>query len=110
MPQTTHHAVIETALGWIGLAWSGTGLVRVQLPAKDGEETRTKLLARLDGSFRGEPETALVEAIRRYASGEAVDFSGVAVDLAGVDAFRRSVYAALRKVGHGETVTYGELG
>ena len=110
MQHTVHHALVETALGWIGLAWSGAGLVRLQLPARDREETRAKLLTRLEGAFHGEPDTGLVERIRCYATGEAVDFSDVAVDLSGVDAFRRSVYSALRQVGHGETVTYGELG
>lgn len=109
MPQTVHHALVDTALGWFGLAWSGKGLVRLQLPAKDREETRARLLRRLEGALSGEPPAELADAIRRYAGGEAVDFGGVAVDLAGVDAFRRSIYDVLRRVGHGETLTYGEL-
>ena len=43
MPQTTHYALLETDLGWFGLAWSGTGLVRMQLPAAGREQTEAKL-------------------------------------------------------------------
>jgi methylated-DNA-[protein]-cysteine S-methyltransferase len=47
--------------------------------------------------------------VQDYLAGARADFSAVAVDLAGVDEFRRTVYAALRGVGFGRTVTYGEL-
>jgi methylated-DNA-[protein]-cysteine S-methyltransferase len=38
-----------------------------------------------------------------------VDFSAVPVDLTGVDAFRLAIYDAARRLGFGETTTYGEL-
>ncbi|TIM33617.1 MAG: MGMT family protein, partial [Mesorhizobium sp.] len=36
-------------------------------------------------------------------------FSGVPVDLTGVDDFRLAIYDAARKLAFGETTTYGEL-
>jgi methylated-DNA-[protein]-cysteine S-methyltransferase len=51
----------------------------------------------------------IIEALRRYAAGEPVDFSGVPVDLAGVDPFRLAIYDAARKLGFGDTATYGGL-
>jgi methylated-DNA-[protein]-cysteine S-methyltransferase len=57
-----------------------------------------------------QPIAQLIADIRRAATGRAVDFSSVAVDLTPVtDPFYRKVYDALRKVGWGETATYGEL-
>jgi methylated-DNA-[protein]-cysteine S-methyltransferase len=51
----------------------------------------------------------LIGDIQRHLAGRPIDFSGVEVDLEGIDEFRRKLYAALRSVGAGRTVTYGEL-
>ncbi|TIX30475.1 MAG: methylated-DNA--[protein]-cysteine S-methyltransferase, partial [Mesorhizobium sp.] len=48
-------------------------------------------------------------SIQAYAAGADVDFSDVPVDLDGVDDFRLAIYDAARKLGFGETTTYGEL-
>ena len=45
----------------------------------------------------------------RYFAGERIDFDAIGLDLSSVEPFRRAIYDALRKVGFGETVTYGEL-
>jgi methylated-DNA-[protein]-cysteine S-methyltransferase len=42
-------------------------------------------------------------------AGERIDFSAVALDLAGVAPFYAEIYDAARRVGWGETATYGEL-
>jgi methylated-DNA-[protein]-cysteine S-methyltransferase len=52
---------------------------------------------------------SLIEDIQRYLAGERIDFSAVAVDLAGIDPFRRRLYEAMRTIGFGRTTTYGEL-
>jgi methylated-DNA-[protein]-cysteine S-methyltransferase len=48
-------------------------------------------------------------AVERYAAGKRIDFSMLALDLQGVGDFHRQIYEAARRVGWGETVTYGEL-
>lgn len=112
--------LFETELGWIGIAWSGRGLTRLQLPEHDRAATQRRLLATLPGANDGRPVecaaeelpsqvTEAVAAIRRYAAGETVDFSGVAVDLGTADAFRLAIYDAARRLGFGEVTTYGEL-
>jgi methylated-DNA-[protein]-cysteine S-methyltransferase len=113
------HFVFPTAIGFIGMAWSRDGLVSLQLPGPDREGTRRRLLKGLGergGAFPVIEESELsscvaqwVERIRAYASGEHADFSDMPVDLSGVDAFRRDIYTAARKLGYGETTTYGEL-
>lgn len=109
------HAVFETALGYMALAWSGIGLTRVCLPEKTADAAERRLL-RLAGESEvtgkpGAPQwiATLIADIRRYAAGEDVDFTAVPVDLSGIDAFRLDIYAAARRLGYGETATYGSL-
>lgn len=110
--------LFETQIGWIGLAWSDAGLARLQLPERDRAATLRRLLATMPrhGSQAAQPVeelpqeiAAVVAAITRYAAGEAVDLSAIAVDLAGVDDFRLAIYKAARRLGFGEVTTYGEL-
>lgn len=110
------HAVFETALGFMALAWSDAGLTRLCLPEKTHAAAERRLL-RLAGASnaatgdRTPPSwiATLILDIRRYAEGADVDFSDVPVDLTGVDDFRRDIYAAARNLHHGETTTYGGL-
>ena len=48
--------------------------------------------------------------MRRYLDGESVDFSNVRVDLPNASDFHKKLYAQLRKIGWGKTITYGALG
>jgi methylated-DNA-[protein]-cysteine S-methyltransferase len=47
--------------------------------------------------------------VQRHLAGAPQDLSGAAVDLAGLPPFATRVYRALRRVGPGQTVSYGEL-
>lgn len=51
----------------------------------------------------------LVERIRAFLAGDAVELSDVPLDLASSSPFQQSVTEALRAVPRGEVVTYGEL-
>lgn len=109
---STGHRVFETALGFVGIAWSDAGLTRLCLFQSDPAAVERRLeklgAAANDGAVPDWIE-ALVRDIRAYAGGEDVDFSGVPVDLSGVDDFQLAIYAAARKLAFGETTTYGEL-
>lgn len=109
------HAVFETELGYMALAWNEVGLTRLCLPEKSHLAAERRLL-RLAGELvmPGPPAApdwviALIGDIRRYAAGADVDFSSVPVDLAGIEQFRLDIYAAARRLGYGETTTYGGL-
>lgn len=111
----TGYLVFETALGFVGIAWSEAGLTRLCLFQRDPASVERRL-ERLGATGAGNAEnnapgwvTALVRDIRAYADGQEIDFSAVPVDLAGVDDFRLAIYEAARKLGFGETTTYGEL-
>jgi methylated-DNA-[protein]-cysteine S-methyltransferase len=106
------YALFETAIGWIGILWSDLGLTGLQLPERDRAATVRRLRAKRADAVETDPPKAIVpviEALKRYAGGEAIDFSDVPVDLRGVDTFCRAIYEAARKLGYGETSTYGQL-
>lgn len=109
------YAVFTTQIGWCGIAWSGRGLVRVQLPAESEEATRALLLAKITlpdegGSTR--PPAAVKAAIGRivrHLAGEAADLARIDLDLEGMPPFHRKVYEAARRITSGAIRTYGEL-
>ncbi|MEO5755819.1 MAG: methylated-DNA--[protein]-cysteine S-methyltransferase [Mesorhizobium sp.] len=111
---TAGHAVLETVIGFMGIAWSEKGLIRLCLPERSRDAVERRLLrhAGVDASNAGQQPAWVVElitSIKAYAAGEDIDFTGVPVDLAGVDDFRLAIYDAARKLAFGETTTYGEL-
>lgn len=105
-------ALFDTAIGSCAIAWGGRGILGVQLP--EGDETRTR--ARMRRRFPTTRETSPPADVRRaidgivaLLSGEAVDFSAVALDMERVPAFHRRVYEVARTIGCGATLTYGEI-
>jgi methylated-DNA-[protein]-cysteine S-methyltransferase len=106
------YCLFETAIGWCGLAWNGRGITHVQLPDGDRDGTERHLRRRVPGDAPAEPTTEIVqavEALQRYFAGEAVDLSSLPVDFGDRGCADQAIYAALRAVRWGETVTYGEL-
>jgi len=113
LSRTAHHYLIfETAGGFCGIAWSGLGITRFQLPVRSAEATERNLLRRLPGAEPGTPTPQVLEAVaavKRYFAGEKIDFSGFQLDLEEQDGFFKQTYAAARRVGWGQTTTYGTL-
>lgn len=82
------------------------------MPDSDEATTRRLLLRRLPEATEGEPPPAVaaaIAAVKRYFAGEAIDFSGVPLDISGQEPFFAAVYEAARRVKWGETTTYGAL-
>ena len=112
MNQTQHYLIFETASGFCGIAWSGAGITRLQLPARSAEATERSLRRRLPDAEPGVPTPhvlAAVASVKRHFEGEKIDFSDLPLDLDGQDEFFKQIYAAARRVGWGETTTYGSL-
>jgi methylated-DNA-[protein]-cysteine S-methyltransferase len=104
--------VFETARGFCGIAWSGVGIARLQLPAASAQATGRELLRRLpDAAPATSPPRApaTVDAVKRYFEGEPVDFSAVPLDLEGCSELHQLIYAAVRRIGWGHTTTYGTV-
>jgi methylated-DNA-[protein]-cysteine S-methyltransferase len=107
-----HYLVFETASGVCGIAWNDVGITRFRLPAKTADETERSLLRRLPDAARGTPTPPVAHAVaaaKRYFAGEKVEFSDIPVDLGEQDAFFSRVYDAVRRIGWGETTTYGAV-
>jgi len=108
----THYVTFDTALGFAGLTWNDSGVTRFQLPSATAEATTRNLLRRApDAAPAAAPPhiAQIVDAAKRYFAGEKIDFSDVTLDLAGQDDLFRTIYAAARRIGYGETTTYGGL-
>ena len=107
-----HYLVFETAAGFCAIAWGAAGITRLQLPTTTSAEADRTLVRRLP---KAQPETPtpevkeVVSAVQRYFAGERIDFSHVSLDLVEEDPFFAQVYAAARRVGWGQTTTYGTL-
>lgn len=103
--------VCQTALGWVGIAWSAGGLVALSLP----QPTETEALSRLPFSSDPGPVPppgldidVLVGRLRRYFEGEAIVFDEPLDPIIGT-VFQRRVWASTRDIPRGQTRTYGEL-
>ena len=106
------YVVFETVRGFCGLAWNEVGISRFQLPATTAAATERNILRRVPDAQLGTPTpdiSALITAVQRYFTGEAIDFSQVPLDLRGQEAFFAQIYGALRNIGWGKTTTYGAL-
>lgn len=107
-------ALIDTALGRCGLAWDERALRAVTLPGADEAGTRAALHRHCPGALEQAPPwppfvARAAAAIQALLRGEAADLSDVPIDLARVNVFERKVYEATRRLGPGQTCTYGEL-
>jgi methylated-DNA-[protein]-cysteine S-methyltransferase len=105
----THYHLFETALGFAGIAWSDEGIARFRLPNPDREAARKAIAMKGEESDPPPAVAEIVSQAQRYFAGERIDFSGIELNLGGVDPTRRLIYSALRQVSFGKTVTYGEL-
>lgn len=107
-----HFWVFETAGGFCGVAWNTRGVTRFQLPARSAAATERALLRRVPDAIRTAPADHIAQIIAdatRYFAGESVDFSDVAVDLGEQEEFFRQTYDAVRRIGWGQTATYGSV-
>ena len=104
--------VFETAIGTCGLAWGANGIVGCQLPEDSASATRTRLQQRFPQAREAAPPPEVQGAcagIVALLRGEAVSFEDVKLDMNGVPALHRRVYAITRAIPPGATRTYGEI-
>jgi methylated-DNA-[protein]-cysteine S-methyltransferase len=112
MREPQRYDVFETARGFVAIAWSANGITSLRLPVGSPTAAEHALVKRVAGAVRAKPSAevaTVIDAAKRYFAGERVDFSGVAVDLGEQDPFFARVYALIRKLGWGETTTYGAI-
>jgi methylated-DNA-[protein]-cysteine S-methyltransferase len=105
-------ALFDTAIGRCAIAWSGRGILAVQLPEANERSTRARLTRRLPRLRETPPPSAVkraIEAIVALLRGEPRDLSAVMLDMDGVPPFHRRVYEIARTIPPGATLSYGQI-
>lgn len=108
----TGFAIFETAIGPCGIAWSGEGVVALQLPLGGASAIRERFRRRHPGAVETTPPDEVREAIAAVTaqlSGSRRDLSTIRLDLAGVSPFNRRVYDEIRSIPAGSSSTYGAI-
>src|SRR5260370_860573 len=102
--------LFDGAIGGCGIAWSGRGILAVQLPEADERHTRARLVRRFPQAREAPPPPAVARALEGIAAllrGERVDLSAVALDLDRVPPVHRRLYEVARTIAPGATLSYG---
>jgi methylated-DNA-[protein]-cysteine S-methyltransferase len=105
-------AIFDTAIGPCAIVWSERGLLGVQIPEASEAATRARMVKRFPAAREVAPPADIqqvIEGTRALLKGERRDLADVAIDDEGVPEFNRRVYAIVRKVPPGKTITYGEI-
>jgi O-6-methylguanine DNA methyltransferase len=109
---TRSFAVFDTAIGRCGIAWSGQGIVGVQLPQARESATRARMLRRFPDAQEAQPPPDVqraIEGIVMLLGGQASDLSAAVLDMARVPPFHRRVYEVARTIAPGATLSYGDI-
>jgi len=93
---------IESPVGRLTMTSSGGVLDGLSMAGQRHAPVLDPALVRDDAPF-----AELIALLERYFAGRPVEFD-VPVHLGGTD-FQRRVWTALRRIPHGETISYGEL-
>jgi methylated-DNA-[protein]-cysteine S-methyltransferase len=111
MSTAVEFALFDTPIGRCGVAWDGDGICGVQLPESDPADTRRRLEDRFDAT-EGTPPAPIRAAIERMVAslrGEADDLADIPLDLGALPRFQQQVFAVVRTIPAGETMSYGEV-
>jgi methylated-DNA-[protein]-cysteine S-methyltransferase len=106
------YTIFDTTVGRCAIAWGQAGILGVQLPEAREIETRRRLLRQHPEvrELRPPPTVEIaIDGIVALLRGQGADFSDVTLDTQGVTPFNGRVYALVRGIPRGETMTYGEV-
>lgn len=112
MPDATHLALFDTAIGPCGIAWSEAGVRGLHLPGANPERTLASLRQRHPQALQAAPTPAIqaaMNAIVALLRGAPADLSAITLDMEGVPDFHRRVYELARTIPPGRTLSYGEV-
>ncbi len=103
-------ATFRSSLGWFALAVSCEQVVALTF----GRRSRSAALAAIGARTNLQDSTDsitshLIERLQRFADGEPDDFLDVELSEVGLTPFGRRVVHHCRRIGFGDTLTYGQL-
>jgi methylated-DNA-[protein]-cysteine S-methyltransferase len=103
-----NYTCIKSSFGWVGIASSVYGLIRVVFGKSSKSEAEAYLLNWIKATESDSGLSEAIELLTQYFNGERVDFA-LNLDLrAGTD-FQQAVWEATRKIPYGEVRSYGFL-
>ncbi|MCF8476294.1 MAG: methylated-DNA--[protein]-cysteine S-methyltransferase [Pseudolabrys sp.] len=105
-------ALFDTAIGACAVVWNARGLIGVQLPEVNEAATRARVVQRFPAAKQTGPPPSVQHAIDgmiALLAGERRDLNRVAIDNTDTPAFNARVYAIVRQIPPGQTLTYGEV-
>ncbi len=107
MERQLTYIIFNTDLGWVGIAGTAAGLVRIILPRPSAPEIRERLK---DAASHGIQSPRLfqdlMDRFRLYFSGRVIDFPD-RLDLSGGTPFQREVWETAKLIPYGQTQSYG---
>ena len=108
-------SIFPTNLGWFGLLGANRRILGLLIGHISASEVREAVRQRFTNGHNAAENTeadwfpSLRLRLERYACGEKVDFDDCHVELPSMTAFQQRVVEATRKIGFGQTLTYGQL-
>jgi methylated-DNA-[protein]-cysteine S-methyltransferase len=105
-------ALFDTAIGTCGIVWGARGIFGVQLPERNTAATRARVCRRYPVAQEATPTPDVqyaIDGIIALLTGKKRDLTDIAIDDGGLPDFNRRVYAIVRKIPPGATITYGEI-
>lgn len=105
-------AIFDTVLGHCGIVWTRQGIAGINLPEGGEAPTRARLRKRFPAAEEAEPPAEvrkIIQDVVALIAGEKIDFSYVALDHAPLPEFSQRVYAIVRTIPIGHTLTYGDI-
>ncbi|MCR4394576.1 MAG: methylated-DNA--[protein]-cysteine S-methyltransferase [Dehalococcoidales bacterium] len=104
-----NYCVFYLKEGWIGLAGTSEGLLKITLPQKSREYAEASITKQFNCTESSETgfENAVIQ-LTEYFSGSRYSFS-LALDFSATSQFTRSVLEAVREIPYGEVRTYTEI-
>lgn len=107
MDRQLNYIIFNTDMGWVGIAGTAAGLVRIILPRPSAPEIRERLK---DVTSLGIQSPHLFQDLMNrfilYFSGRVIDFPD-RLDLSGGTPFQREVWETAKLIPYGETQSYG---
>ena len=110
MAQKIKYTVFSTKWGFFGFAATGERICRTLLPLPERSVAGKILLGAIENAvFDKNLLGRLQKKIVAYFDGSTIDFSEFRIDLDGSSSFAAACLTACRKIGYGQTVSYGQL-
>jgi methylated-DNA-[protein]-cysteine S-methyltransferase len=110
MAQKIKYTVFSTRWGFFGFAATGEGICRTLLPLPKCSVATKILLSTVENAvFDKNLLGRLQKKVVAYFDGSTIDFSEFGIDLDGSSSFAATCLTACKKIGYGQTASYGQL-